>query len=263
MGANTVIEKMPTIILNVNDLESALIQHIAQDQAGATVIDLQQPWGGGNESDMTELLRERRDELAETVLLIEAPYANLERTLNVMGKQVVVIDHHLYHTHNNETLDLRSDLSSLDQVLLFLGIDPLTQPGSAQLPPCLGLVTDSGGEIDLDALAHLVSANDRGHIPLLAHHINELDESGKLPPGVDQCELLWDLRLNEMTLTHTMAIDGGIAELADPKVFADKKQALENLFNQAMDYWTRIGKEARFAILALAVTNAMTLVCGS
>ena len=220
----------------MNDLESVLIQHIVQNRLGADVIDLQRPWGGEKECSFSELLRERKDDINKTVLLVEMGSTKLQNTLEAMGKEVVVIDHHLYQSKENKALDLRSDLSSLEQVILLFDID--IKPGQTRedLPPFLRLVQKSGQILTLDNLVQLASANDRGHIPLLAKKIEQLIMEGGLPKETDCEALLWKLRTIEMTLVECIANNQDIDELADTAAFGKWSTAVERMFDEAVNY---------------------------
>ena len=287
---------MPTIIMSVNDLESALIQHVVQSRGLAKVVDLQAPWGGEPAAGEVELLNKLRAEAEPPLILIESPAVGLAPTLRAMGKEVVVIDHHLYQESAGDApLDSRNSLSSWEQLCLLLGLDLADFDLPVEdLPPCLSLEAPSGVDLGLEDIARLVSANDRGHIPLLTREamgicglkaddcqgpkiqppeelwnldLKELPGQGEETGGLGNRArekaaaikgmeaLVWDLRLNEMALAQGIAAGKTFADLSG-EAFGEERRRLESLFYKAGDYLCAAFKDGNARRLCTGRTDA-------
>lgn len=127
-----------SVVLALNDLEARRIDQLARAR-GCDVRTVQVDWGGRIDAADPALKT-----LKDTVILVELPNLDLETRLRAEGRQVHVVDHHLYVDRDCTILDRRRPRSSLEQVAALLNALPLS------------------------AEDRLVSANDRDFIPGLA-----------------------------------------------------------------------------------------------
>ncbi|MCB2188750.1 MAG: hypothetical protein KQJ78_20210 [Deltaproteobacteria bacterium] len=191
----------PSFVLSINDLEAAMICALVQgaDNAGQAlgqVVDLGKPWGrtGSASLDNTALAG-----LAGTVVLVEVNSPHLLERLKNAGKEVVPIDHHLYQSPGGGALDLRSGFSSLEQVIKYTGHQPA--PRVARLPAYLDIDLPDGRKLTFAELARLISANDRGHIPLLAEEARAILGLGSCkhePPVIKHQAPLWEVKEQDL-----------------------------------------------------------------
>ncbi|ADK85054.1 hypothetical protein Deba_1686 [Desulfarculus baarsii DSM 2075] len=269
---------MPTFVLSVNDLEAAMIHALARGadnhgQALGHVVDLKTPWG---RSDAASLDAETFAGLGDTVFLVEINSPQMQERIRNSGREVVVIDHHLYQSKDAGPLDLRTGLSSLEQVINYTRRQPSQRV--AALPAYLDISSPGGRKLSFAELTRLISANDRGHIPLLAAEamkILGLDPRGYAPPKIKHQSSLWDvaeldlakigagweqrpatwgqdeqkpadwqameelvrdIRLRESALGLWLVEGKDIEELALPEVFQRQYRLTADLMDQAINY---------------------------
>ena len=284
--------KGPTFVLSINDLEAAMIYALVQgaDNEGKAlgqVLDIKKPWGRTETASLDAAVFAR---LANTVVLVEVNSPQIQEQLRNAGKEVVIIDHHLYQTQGAGPLNLRSGFSSLEQVIKYTG----HRPGDrvAALPAYLDVSLSDGRTCSFANLVKLISANDRGHIPLLAdeamdilgisaceykapcvRHDNKLwdvkqtclTEIGQgwkaLPATWDQNEqkpaawqvmeeLVRDIRLRETTLGHWLLTGNPIEELANPETFKHQYMITADLLGQAINYIARAEDKNKVRLFA-------------
>lgn len=106
-----------SIVLPVNDLEAQEIAALAERQ-GFHVVRLDFDWGQPAALDDKRL---HAQSLRDTVVLVETPSEELERTLRDSGKRVHVVDHHFWVASDGRVLDRRNPKSSLEQIQALLG----------------------------------------------------------------------------------------------------------------------------------------------
>ncbi|MFM2043788.1 MAG: hypothetical protein RLY86_2364 [Pseudomonadota bacterium] len=129
-----------SVLLSVNDLEARAIGTVARAIGISDVRDLKLDWGGRIDGSGIDV-----GSLGDRVLLVECPSPALEERIRASGRQVHVIDHHVYpDPYSGGLLDRTNPMSSLEQVIALL------DPGRA-----------------LTGMEKLVAANDRGYWPTL------------------------------------------------------------------------------------------------
>ena len=103
-------------VVPVNDLESREAVRLLRD-AGVDVVAPEVPWGEQLEVADVDLER-----LREVVLLVEAPAAELEARIRQSGRELHIVDHHLYARSGEPVVDRRAGLSALEQLVELLGL---------------------------------------------------------------------------------------------------------------------------------------------
>ncbi len=159
-----------SVVLALNDLEAYRIDRLAR-VCGCDVRPVLVDWGGRLDAADPAL-----QDLAETVILVELPHPDWEARLRAEGRQVHVVDHHLYVDRDGRVLDRRRPRSSLEQVAALLQALPL------------------------EAEDRLVSANDRDFIPGLAQ-IADVDRVHRI--RLDELAI----RLGDRTAAETALAD--------------------------------------------------------
>lgn len=171
--------------------------------------------------------------LAPVVILVEIPDEAMIRRLEARGHTVVVVDHHIYANGPGAVTDRRSALSSLEQVMLLLGVRVSDLPES------------------LRADVPLVAANDRGFIPRLAEAARTLAEAAAERRGEDLKdpstqatiakavkESVRNTRCRDLTIARLAADKARpdvLAVVKDDATWAAEMQATENRIGEARE----------------------------
>jgi hypothetical protein len=187
MSEEPTVRPTHSVIVPLNDLEAvtivrlvdALNKGVGKTCARPKAHTLSHGWGGRAILDETTI-----DDLALTVILVETPDEAIAHRLQRSDRTVVPVDHHIYATASGSLIDRRSPLSSLEQVMRFLDVDPSALP------------SELAGEIPL------VAANDRGFIPQLAKvALNSSKTSHEARARVE------DIRCRDLTIARLAAKD--------------------------------------------------------
>ena len=103
-----------------NDEESLMILKIA-DKLGLSVLESLQPHGARleKEDDLVSRLQETNPDSMKLVI-VEIPGPNMEKELEKLGYEIVVIDHHTY-----DDLDRMNQKSSIEQFLELYEVDDM------------------------------------------------------------------------------------------------------------------------------------------
>lgn len=191
-----------------NDEESLQILKIALAARIPTVVS-DQPHGARlyNEPNLIARLKQADPE-ARSVAIVEIPGVSVEKELQLIGYEVVIIDHHRY----NE-LDRMQPLSSLEQFLIAfefddaklvaLGFDPVLVRG-------VGLI-DRGFVWELKKEG--LSPADQKRIR--DYYVNLMNELGSPAAGsVEEAKRAWDAReqIGELMVVKSRRADVKIRE---------------------------------------------------